>query len=117
MSSVQLETKLWVWQRLSAAVLGICVIAHLGMIVYAVQDGLTAAEIIGRVSGNVGWLIFYSVFVLAVALHAPIGVRTILKELTSLNARQTHLIMAVLSLVILVMGFRAVIGLFMAELG
>lgn len=117
MSSVQLETKLWVWQRLSAAVLGICVIAHLGMIVYAVQDGLTAAEIIGRVSGNVGWLIFYSVFVLAVALHAPIGVRTILKELTSLSSRQTHLIMAVLSLIILVMGFRAVIGLFMAELG
>lgn len=117
MSSVQVETKLWVWQRLSAAVLGVCVIAHLGMIVYAVQDGLTAAEIIGRVSGNIAWLIFYSVFVLAVALHAPIGVRTILKELTPLSARQTHMVMGALSLIILVMGFRAVIGLFMAELG
>jgi len=114
MSSVAIETKLWVWQRVSAAVLGLCVIVHLILIILAVQDGLSAAEIIGRVSGNISWLLFYSVFVIAVAIHAPIGVRTILNEMTNLKPSQTHIVMAVLCLVILTMGFRAVIGLFNA---
>lgn len=116
MSNVRVETKLWVWQRLSAAVLAVCVIIHLIVIVYAVQDGLTAEEIITRVSGNFLWLGFYSVFVIAIAVHAPIGVRTILKEMTSISPRATHMIMATFSIVILAMGFRAVIGLFSASI-
>jgi len=114
MAGAHVETKIWVWQRMSAAVLGVCVIVHLAMIIYAVQDGLSAAEIIGRVSGNIAWFVFYAVFILAVAVHAPIGVRTILNEMTQLSARATHLIMAVLCLIILVMGFRAIIGLYQA---
>ncbi|MCK5778569.1 MAG: succinate dehydrogenase [Rhodospirillales bacterium] len=114
MASVRVETKLWVWQRLSAAVLGLCVLVHLGMIIYAVQDGLSAAEIITRVSGNVLWFVFYAVFIVAVAIHAPIGVRTILNEMTNLSPKMTHIVMAVLCLVILVMGFRAIIGLYQA---
>lgn len=117
MPGAQIETKLWVWQRLSAAVLGVCVFVHLGMIIYAVQGGLSAAEIITRVSGNFLWFVFYAVFILAVAVHAPIGVRTILNEMTSLSPKATHLVMAVLCLVILVMGFRAVIGLYQAGAG
>ncbi len=113
MSSARVETKLWLWQRMSAAVLGLCVVVHLVTMVYAVQNGLDAAEIIARVSGNVAWLIFYSVFVIAVAVHAPIGIRTILNEVTSLGKKQVHMIMAALSLIMLVMGFRAVIGLFL----
>ena len=112
MSNAKTETRLWVWQRASAAVLGICVFVHLGMIIYAVQDGLSAMEIIDRVSGNLAWFSFYALFIIAVAIHAPIGVRTILNEMTTLSARQTHMIMAVLSLAILSMGFRAVIGLY-----
>lgn len=114
MSNARVETKLWVWQRLSAAVLGICVIVHLAVIVMAVQGGLSAAEIIDRVSGNYVWLAFYSVFVIAVALHAPIGIRTILKESTGLSPKLIHFIMGLFSLVILAMGFRAVVGLFQA---
>ena len=117
MSNARVETKLWVWQRLSAAVLAICVIIHLVVIVYAVQDGLTAAEIISRVSGNLLWFAFYSVFVIAIAVHAPIGVRTILNEMTSIGPGPTHMIMATFSIVILAMGFRAVIGLFTASIG
>lgn len=117
MSDIRTETKLWVWQRLSAAVLSICVVVHLVVIVYAVQDGLTAAEIISRVSGNLMWFAFYSVFVISIAVHAPIGIRTILNEMTSIGPSATHLIMATFSLIILVMGFRAVIGLFNASIG
>ena len=114
MPSAGIETKLWVWQRASAAVLGLCVIVHLILIIIAVQGGLSASEIISRVSGNIAWLMFYSVFVIAVAIHAPIGVRTILNEMTGLKTSQTHLVMAVLCLVILSMGFRTVIGLYNA---
>ena len=32
---------------------------------------------LGRTRGNVGWAAFYGLFVLAVAIHAPIGLRTI----------------------------------------
>jgi len=112
MPSAGIETKLWVWQRASAAVLGLCVIVHLILIIIAVQGGLSAGEIISRVSGNVAWLMFYSVFVIAVAVHAPIGVRTILNEMTGLKTSQTYLVMAVLCLVILSMGFRTVVGLY-----
>ena len=42
------ETTLWIAQRVSAAVLAVCVAVHLATIVYAVQGGLTAAEILGR---------------------------------------------------------------------
>jgi len=114
MPSAGIETKLWVWQRASAAVLGLCVIVHLILIIIAVQGGLSASEIISRVSGNIAWLMFYSVFVIAVAIHAPIGVRTILNEMTGLKTSQTHLVMALLCLVILSMGFRTVIGLYNA---
>ena len=114
MPSAGIETKLWVWQRASASVLGLCVIVHLILIIIAVQGGLSASEIISRVSGNIAWLMFYSVFVIAVAVHAPIGVRTILNEMTGLKTSQTHLVMAVLCLVILSMGFRTVIGLYNA---
>lgn len=114
MPSAGIETKLWVWQRASAAALGLCVIVHLILIIIAVQGGLSAGEIISRVSGNVAWLMFYSVFVIAVAVHAPIGVRTILNEMTGLKTSQTYLVMAVLCLVILSMGFRTVIGLYNA---
>ncbi len=114
MPGAAIETKLWLWQRLSAAILGLCVIVHLVVIVYAVQDGLTAVEIIDRVSGNIAWFTFYAVFVIAVAVHAPIGVRTILNEMTSLSPRAVHAVMGTLCLVILAMGFRAVIGLYNA---
>lgn len=117
MSNARVETKLWLWQRISAAVLGLCVVVHLGTIVYAVQGGLSADEIIARVSGNVVWALFYSVFVIAIAVHAPIGVRTILKEVTPLGARATHMIMAVFCLIILSMGFRAIMGLYQAGAG
>ena len=114
MPSAGIETKLWVWQRASAAVLGLCVIVHLILIIIAVQGGLSAGEIISRVSGNVAWLMFYSVFVITVAVHAPIGVRTILNEMTGLKTSQTYPVMAVLCLVILSMGFRTVVGLYNA---
>ena len=57
-----------------------CVAVHLVTIVYAVRSGLTAAKILGRTRGSVAWFAFYSLFVLAVTMHAPIGLHSVLSE-------------------------------------
>ena len=63
-------------------VLAFAVVVHLATIIYAVRGGLTAAEVLGRTRGNGWFLAFYALFVVAVAVHAPIGVRNILREWT-----------------------------------
>ena len=50
-----------------------CVIVHLITIIYATRGGLSGAEILARTRGNATWFAFYGVFVLAVAVHVPIG--------------------------------------------
>ncbi len=72
--------QLYVAQRLSAAVLAPLVLIHLGLIVYAIQDGLSAAEILSRTRGNLTWAVFYSIFVIAAAIHGAIGLRAIVSE-------------------------------------
>jgi len=52
--------------------------------------------------------------VIAVAIHAPIGVRAILNEMTPLRPGAVHAVMATFCLIILAMGFRAIIGLYTA---
>ena len=71
---------LFLLQRASAGVLALAVAVHLATIVYAVRGGLTAGEILARTEGNAAYLAFYVVFVLAVAVHAPIGLRNVLRE-------------------------------------
>jgi fumarate reductase subunit C len=78
--SYRSETSLWIAQRVSAVVLAFCVAIHLATIIYAVQGGLSAAEILGRTRGNTGWFAFYSLFVLAVTIHVPIGLRSVCLE-------------------------------------
>ena len=42
-------------QRLSAMVLAPLVVVHLGTMIYAIQDGLSAAEILSRTKGSYFW--------------------------------------------------------------
>jgi fumarate reductase subunit C len=106
------ETWLFLLQRASAAVLAVAVAVHLVTIVYAVRGGLTAAEILGRTRGSVGWLVFYAVFVAAIAVHAPIGLRAILAEWTGWRGRSLDLCTAAFGLALALAGWRAVGGLF-----
>jgi fumarate reductase subunit C len=107
------ETLLWIAQRASAAVLALCVVVHLATIIYAVQGGLTAAEILGRTRGNTAWLAFYSIFVLAVAVHAPIGLRSVLMEWLGWRARSRDVVLVGFSLALAWMGMRAALGVFL----
>jgi fumarate reductase subunit C len=110
--SRRFDTTLWMAQRASAAVLAICVVVHLITIVYAVQGGLTAAEILARTRGNAGWFAFYSLFVLAVAIHAPIGLRPILTEWLGWRGRWRDVIALVFAALLAWMGMRAVLAVY-----
>ena len=109
---MNIQAALWIAQRASAAVLAVCVIVHLAMIIYAVQGGLTAAEILERTRGNAGWLAFYSVFVLAVTLHAPIGLRSVFAEWLGWRGRSRDVALALFALLLAWMGMRAALGVF-----
>lgn len=110
--SFRTETILWIAQRASAAVLAVCVAVHLVTIVYAVQGGLSAAEILGRTRGNVAWLAFYSLFVLAVTIHAPIGLRPVLGEWLGWRGRSRELFLLLFAGFLAWAGMRAVLGVF-----
>ena len=110
--SVRAQVLLWAAQRASAAVLAVCVLVHLATIIYAVRSGLSATEILDRTRGNVAWAAFYAVFVVAVAVHAPIGLRNVLREWTPWRGRTLDLVLIVFALTLLLLGFRAVIAVF-----
>ncbi len=80
-----LSLRLYLAQRISAIVMVPLVITHLGVMIYAVQDGLTAAEILSRTKGSVYWALFYGLFVAAASIHAAIGFRVIVHEATGLR--------------------------------
>ena len=106
------QTVLWLAQRTTAAILAVCVVVHLATIIYAVQGGLTAAEILGRTRGNTAWLAFYSLFVVAVAIHAPIGLRPVLGEWLKWRGVSREIALSFFSIFLVLLGMRAVIGVF-----
>ncbi len=101
---------LYVLQRGSALVLAPLVVAHLALIVMVSRDGLSAAEILARTQGSLGWAAFYGLFVLAAAVHAPIGLRNVIREVTPWRGRGLDLAMVLLFVVMLAIGLRAVIA-------
>ena len=102
------ETTLFALQRLSAKLLAPLVIVHLVVILYAVHGGLSAAEILGRTQGSLAWGVFYALFVVAVAIHAPIGVRNVVREWTPWRGRSLDIASAAFAVVLLALGLRAV---------
>jgi len=110
--SARSETILWLAQRASAALLAFCVLVHLVTVIVAVQGGLSAAEILGRTRGNVSGFVFYSAFVIAAAVHAPIGLRATLGEWLGWRGISRDVVLALFALALAVLGLRAVTGVF-----
>jgi fumarate reductase subunit C len=104
--------KLWLAQRITAAILAVCVAVHLATIIYAVQRGLSAAEILGRTRGNTAWFLFYCVFVVSAAIHAPIGLRPVLGEWLHWRGTTREVFVTIFGLFLLAMGMRAVLAVF-----
>jgi fumarate reductase subunit C len=103
-----MERRLFVLQRLTALALAPLVLVHLGLVLVAIRGGLTAAEILARTQGSAGWALFYGLFVVVVAVHAPIGVRNVLREWTGLARRAVDLLALGFGGLLLVVGLRAV---------
>ena len=102
------QARRWYWQRISAMVLAVCVLVHLSVLVYAVRGGLTAAAILGRTQGNWGFALFYAVFVIACAVHVPVGLAYVAREWWGLGERAGLWLGRTFGLFLLVTGLRSV---------
>lgn len=110
--NIRAQVLLWTAQRASAAVLALCVVVHLITIIYAVRNGLSAAEILGRTRGSYGWFAFYLLFVAALAVHAPIGLRNIIAETLGWRGAALDVTVLALGVVLALWGGRAALAVF-----
>ena len=106
-AGARIETWLWIAQRASAAVLALCVLVHLITIIYAVRHGLTGAAILARTRGNGVGLGFYALYVLAIAVHAPIGLRSLCQEWLGWRRASLDWFVGGLALALFAFGLRA----------
>ncbi len=95
-------------QRLSALIMAPLVIGHIAVMIFAVQGGLSATEILGRTQGSVAWALFYGSFALAVAVHAAIGVRVIVFETLKIKGAALSALTWIVFLGLFATGARAV---------
>ena len=103
-----LDLRLYMLQRLSALVMVPLALGHIAVMIYAVQGGLSAGEILSRTQGSVAWACFYGAFVLAVSVHAAIGVRVIAAETIGLRGVGLTALAWLVCLVLAAMGLMAV---------
>lgn len=105
-----IDARLYLAQRLSALIMAPLVLAHLALMIYAVRGGLSAAEILGRTQGSIWWGLFYGVFVIAVSIHAAIGLRVILHEHLKLSGTALGIVTWGAALLLVAMGGRAIVA-------
>ncbi len=104
------EARAWYLQRISAMVLTLFVIIHLAVMVFAIHGGLSAAEILSRTRSSPLVGVFYGLFVIACAVHVPIGVAKIAEEWGTFSAGAAKRLSQVFAALILITGFAAVWG-------
>lgn len=103
-----MNVRLYLLQRGTALLMAPMVIGHVVLIFYATRKGLTAADVLGRTRGSVGWGLFYALFVLAASVHGAIGVRTVAREWAGLEGRALDIVMWGVGLLLAALGLRAV---------
>lgn len=110
--------RLYLVQRGTALLLVPFIIVHLIVIFYATANGLSASSILGRTRGSLGWGTFYTIFVLAAAIHGAIGVRNVFAEWgpsqLKRNDRVGALVLWGTGLALTLLGLRAVYAVVMS---
>lgn len=104
------DIRLYMLQRISAMVLAPLIVGHIVTMIVAVQNGLSAGEILGRTQGSLWWGLFYGLFVVAVSVHAAIGLRTVAFEWLKLKGRALDLFGWAVFAGLLALGGRAVVA-------
>ncbi|HEV8501033.1 MAG TPA: succinate dehydrogenase [Casimicrobiaceae bacterium] len=102
------QARRWYWQRIAGMVLALCVLVHLVTIVYAVHSGLSAEALLARTRGNPAFAAFYVVFVLACAVHVPIGLANVAEEWMGMPPRAAHAASNALAWLLAALGLVAV---------
>lgn len=110
-----LNLRLYMFQRITALLMAPLVLGHLAVMIYAIQGGLSAAEILGRTQGSILWFLFYGTFVLAVSIHGAVGLRTVLHEWVGVKGRALEGFMWAIGLALFALGARAVWAVTFAE--
>jgi len=103
-----LNLRLYMLQRITALLMAPLVLGHLAVIIYAIQDGLSAAEILDRTQGSFLWFAFYGTFVVAVSIHGAIGLRAIVHEWGGLKGSSLDAFMWATGIALFALGARAV---------
>jgi fumarate reductase subunit C len=103
-----LDFRLYMLQRITALIMAPLTLGHIAVMIYAVQGGLSAGEILARTQGSLFWIMFYGSFVVAVSIHAAIGLRVILHESLGLRGIALTFFTWGVALLLLVLGARAV---------
>ena len=80
-----LDMRLYMLQRITALIMAPLTLGHIAVMIYAVQGGLSAEEILGRTQGSLWWMLFYGTFAVAVAIHGAIGLRVVVHEMLGLK--------------------------------
>ena len=108
-----LTARLFMLQRITALVMAPLVFGHLAVMIYAIRSGLSTGAILSRTQGSLPWAFFYGSFVVAVSVHAAIGVRVIAAETLRVRGIFLNLLSGVLCGFLLLMGLRAVFSVTM----
>ncbi|NNE22628.1 MAG: succinate dehydrogenase [Rhizobiales bacterium] len=108
-----MNARLYYWQRMTAAVMVPLIAVHLVTMIYAIGNGLSAAEILGRTQGSVVWALFYGGFVAAASVHAAIGVRTVIGEWVDVRGKAQDGFAVIFCIVLLGLGGRAGVAVVM----
>ena len=108
-----MNLRLYILQRLTAALMVPLIAGHLIVIFYATSNGLSAAEILGRTRGSAGWAMFYGLFVVLASTHGAIGVRSVLREWTTFRSGMLDALMWAFGLLLVLLGGRAVFAVVM----
>ena len=103
-----LNLRLYMLQQITALIMAPLVIGHLVVMIYAVQGGLSVEEILGRTRGSLAWFLFYGAFVIAVAMHGAIGLRTLIHEWLGFRGMVLEIFMWLVGLGLFMLGARAV---------
>ena len=103
-----LTLRLYMAQRVTALVMAPFVLGHLALMIYAIQGGLSTAEILGRTQGSVFWFLFYGLFVVSVSIHGAIGLRAVAHEWLGLSGAMLEGFMWLTGLGLFALGARAV---------
>ena len=103
-----MNLRLYMAQRITALLMAPLVIGHLVTMIYAIQGGLSAAEILGRTQGSIVWFLFYGTFVSAVSIHGAIGLRVVAQEWGGMKGAFLDVFMWLTGLGLFILGARAV---------